>query len=330
MSAPVHSTSLSNKIFPLYIIGFLFALHTALPAYINSTFLSLFSGEQWVGILYTISSIVAIASFVFIPAFLERFGNYRTIFLFFIIEAVSLLGLAFGNSLSIVGPSFIFSFVSLSLIRFNIYIFFEEFSPTKVTGKIRGFFLAVSNAAWVFAPLLGSLILSDSNYYRIYFAALALLVPIMGLTTKTLKKFSDPHYHKTPYFRAIFSILKNKNILDIFMISFLLQFFFTWMVIYTPLYLHEHIGFSWMEIGGMFSIMLLPFAVLELPLGKLADTKFGEKEILSIGFVIMALSTSLITFIDTKNLLIWTFILLSTRIGAAMVEVMSETYFFKK
>ena len=114
------------------------------------------------------------------------------------------------------------------------------------------------------------------------------------------------------------------------MVGFLLQFFYSWMVIYTPIYLYTHIGFSWQEIGIIFSIMLLPFVLTEAPLGKLADRKWGEKEVMSVGFIVMALATGLIAFVETKNLALWAILLFITRIGAAMVEIMSETYFFKK
>ena len=114
------------------------------------------------------------------------------------------------------------------------------------------------------------------------------------------------------------------------MINFLLQFFFTWMVIYTPIYLHQYIGFSWREIGIIFSIMLLPFVILEIPLGRLADTRYGEKEMLAIGFIVMAVSTGLVSFIPVKDMALWIVLLFLTRVGASTVEVMSETYFFKK
>ena len=55
-----------------------------------------------------------------------------------------------------------------------------------------------------------------------------------------------------------------------------------------------------------------------------------EKEILTLGFLIMAFSTGLITFINDKNLVLWAVILFVTRVGACAVEIMCDTYFFKK
>jgi MFS family permease len=62
----------------------------------------------------------------------------------------------------------------------------------------------------------------------------------------------------------------------------------------------------------------------------MADERLGEQEILTLGFIIIVLATALLSFIQTPNIVLWTGVLFLTRIGAAMVEVMSETYFFKK
>lgn len=330
MTLSTSKNSPQNKIFILYIIGFLFALHLALPAYITSTYLSNYATEQWIGLLYTLASLLTIFSFALVPYILERFGNYRTVYFFLVCEVISLLCLAFGTNVYILASAFILNFVTLSIISFNIDIFLEQFSSFKSTGKIRGFYLTVINSAWVIAALLTGLILKDSDYFKIYLASMLLMIPIIGLVFRNFKNFDDPHYHKTPLWKTFIEIWKNKNILDVFIVNFLLQFFFSWMVIYTPIYLYEHVGFSWSVIGIIFAIMLLPFPLFEWPLGRLADNKYGEKEMLSIGFIIMAITTALIVFIPGKNLFLWISILFLTRVGASMVEVMSETYFFKK
>ena len=41
------------------------------------------------------------------------------------------------------------------------------------------------------------------------------------------------------------------------------------MIIYTPIYLHEHLLLGWDQIGFIFTIMLLPFIILEFPLGNI-------------------------------------------------------------
>ena len=100
------------------------------------------------------------------------------------------------------------------------------------------------------------------------------------------------------------------------------------MVIYTPIYLHEYIGFGWDKIGIIFSIMLLPFVILDFPLGKLSD-KIGEKKMLMAGFLIMTSSVLAIPLMTEPLLWLWAVILFMTRVGAATIESLSESYFFK-
>src|SRR3989338_8094593 len=76
--------------------------------------------------------------------------------------------------------------------------------------------------------------------------------------------------------------------------------------------------------------MLLPFVLLQYPLGKIADTKLGEKEIMAGGFLIMAGTTAALTLITTGTWWVWALALFATRVGASMVEDMSSIYFFKK
>lgn len=319
----------SHKTFTVYILGFLFVLQSALPVYINSAFLSRFIDEGYVGLIYTISSFLAIIIFSFIPHILEKIGNYHAILIAFVVQLASYIGMALGVDYLAI-PGFMASFVAIAIINLNIDIFLENYCDKQSIGKVRGIFLTVLNTAWIIAPLLGSLILTDGDYWKIYVTGIIILLPIILLTVTNLRDFKDPEYKKASIFKSFGEIRHNRDVLGVFITSLILQFFFAWMVIYTPIYLYEHIGFSWSEINIIFSIMLVPFVLIELPLGRLADTKWGEKEILSIGFIIMALSTGLISFITDHNLILWGAILFITRIGASMVEIMSETYFFKK
>ncbi|MEN9614318.1 MAG: hypothetical protein RLZZ347_625 [Candidatus Parcubacteria bacterium] len=320
----------SYNIFTVCILGFLFTLYNTLPVYISSTFLVKFTGEEYVGWIYSISALLAILSFIGLYRILNRIGNYKTAIYLMLLNLLALVGLATSTSVWVIVPAFAVTFVTMALLGFNIDLFLEEVSNESATGKIRGQFLTVVNIAWVVSSVLTSVIMTNGDYWKIFLTAVIILIPTIYLTHHNLKGFIDPKYPKINIKKTIREIRADKNIFGVCVVSFLMQFFFAWMVIYTPLYLHDHIHFGWTEIGTMFSIMLLPFVFIELPLGKLADTRFGEKEIMSIGLIIVALSTALMSFVTDANFLLWTAILVTTRIGAAMIEIMTETYFFKK
>src|SRR3989338_7120911 len=145
----------------------------------------------------------------------------------------------------------------------------------------------------------------------------------------SFRGFKDPSYESIPLYRTILKVLRNRDIFGIFSANFILRFFYSWMIIYTPLYLHNHLGFSWSEIGPMFTIMLVPFVLLEIPAGRLADSRYGEKEIMSLGFIIAAVSTAALSFIAVKSFWLWASLLFLTRVGASLIEITTESYFFK-
>lgn len=320
----------SHHRFVLYILGFLFTFQAVLPAYVFSTFLSKFVGEQKVGLLYALAAIATIAVFAIIPRVIEKLGNYHATVIMLTLQLGAFLTLAYATSTWLILLAFVASFTANAITNFTLDEFLENYSTENIVGKVRGIFLTSANMAWIVAPLVTGFILSDGQYWQIFVAAAFLILPVMVILNSNLRHFRDPKYKEMPVKEAVREVWRDKNIFSSFMVSFIMQLFFSWMVIYSPLYLHQYIGFSWAEIGVMFSIILLPFVLIEEPLGKLADTRWGEKEILSVGFIIMAISTNLIAFIDTKAFWVWTSVLFVTRVGAAMVEIASETYFFKK
>ena len=128
---------------------------------------------------------------------------------------------------------------------------------------------------------------------------------------------------------AIHSFWINYNIRFVFLAHLLLQVFFCFMVVYAPLYLATKIGLSWSEIGIILFAGQLAYVFFEYPIGFIADRYLGEKEMMAAGFLILAISTSWLSVISTALILPWIIIMFATRVGASLVEVTTETYFFK-
>jgi len=320
----------TNILFSVYLLGFLFSLQAALPNYINSSYLGTLMPAGFVGIIYIIEAVLAICGFLVLPKFLRKFGNFRVAIVLLLVEIISLLGLAIYQNIITTSLFMVTSIITVTFLSFSFDIFLEGLSFDNSTGKTRGTYLTVVNLAWVFGPLLAGMILVNGEYSKIYFAAFLLLIPVFIILRTTLGEFKDSVYQNSNPFKTLSQVWNNKNILNIFMAVFLLQFFYAWMTIYTPIYLHSNLGLPWGSIGIIFAIMLIPFIFVQFPAGRLADSKFGEKEMLSIGFVIMALATITMFFVTGSNILVWGLILFVTRVGAALVEIMCDVYFFKK
>ncbi len=324
-----HLSNGRNAFLVIYLLGFLFAFHHAIPAYVSSSFLETLAPEKFVGIVYSLGSVLAIIGLSRMPSILSRFGGYKTVVSLAILNGALLLGLAYFKSFAWIAPIFALYLGTIPLIIICLDVFLEKFSDNEKTGTIRGSYLAVTNSAWVVSPLLAGLILTNGDYWKVYLVGALFIFLFLVIARLNMKDFQNPVYLKTSFWDTFRQIIKKEDVWKIFASNFLLQFFYAWMIIYTPIYLHQYIGLSWKEIGVIFTVMLLPFVFLQAPAGRLADKRFGEKEILSFGFVIMALSTAMIFFMSGKNIIIWALLLLLTRIGASMVEVMTESYFFK-
>jgi len=320
----------NHALYTICLLAFIFTLHSALPTFISSSFLEQYGGAGSVGLIYSARSLLTVICFFFMSRLLRKIGNYRATLIFVIVQILALIGIIYCNNFPLIAGLFIVSFAVINLIIFTLDVFLENHSDDIHTGGIRGLFLTIVNAAWILSPMLAGALVSDNQYRLVYLGALLLLIPFAYLLRVNFKHFKDPDYDHLSIHHTFHKITHNKNFYRIFVSNTLLHFFYAWMTIYTPIYLHQYIGFGWEEIGIIFTIMLLPFVILEIPLGKLADQKLGEKELLSIGFVIAAIATAVIPFITVKNIWLWALILFLTRIGAAMIEVMNETYFFKK
>jgi MFS family permease len=324
---------IKNPLFALvYLSSFLYSFHYALPAYIESSFIAQFiSTTKIVGYTFSIAAIFTVLLTFLYPHLLKRFGNYRLTLTMIGLEILALLALAFFSNPILVIGFFIAHQTLANIIFLNLDSFVERFSDDAVTGSIRTVFMTVLNIAVAVAPFIAGLMLTDHDFWKIYLAAAAIMSIGFFVIAKNFKDYVDPHYLAHPFRHTLKIVAESHDLHSIIFTHFLLSFFYTWMVIYLPIYLNTHMGISMNNILGIIiPIALLPFVFFEIYLGKLADKKLGEKEILTAGFILMALSTAGLSFITTSSVIVWAIALFTTRTGASMVEAMTESYFYKQ
>lgn len=314
----------------LFLSNIFLSLHYAVVLYINSSFLSNFFTQTQVSSLYIIGSIMNIILLVNASKFVEKIGNYRFVLYTIVIEFLAMLGLALSQSHTLIGIYFLTHLVAIPLIMFGFDVFIENLiKDDSKTGSIRATYLTITNIIIAISPLIVSILLFSNNYIYVYLLSSIILIPLYFIV-KRYKNYSIEPVRHINIKDTVAEYIKDKNLLNVFTSHLILQIFFAFMIVYTPIYLNQNIGFSWSEIGGIFTIMLLPFIIFEIPVGELADDKYGEKEFLTIGFIIMGLSTLFISFITIKSFWVWAVVLFITRIGASFVEISSDSYFFKK
>lgn len=320
----------------VYLTSFLYSFQYALPLYIESSFISQFlSSEKVVGLIFSFAAIFTVTYTFLLPRILRRFGNYKATLGAMGVEIIALIILAFcsdpSTSPTLAIISFIVFLITSAVIFLNLDYFVENFTDNEKTGSMRGIFMTVLNIAVAVAPFVAGLMLTDHDFWKIWAAAAVIMSLGFFVIAKYFRNYEDPHYLVHP-FRSTFRIVRESHDLhSIILMHFLLSFFFVWMVIYTPIYLNTYVGIPMNEIlSTIIPIALLPFVLFEVIFGRLADTKYGEKEMLTIGFVIMGISTAAIAWTTTTNIYLWAGLLFATRFGASAVEAMTESYFYKK
>jgi hypothetical protein len=323
-----------RRLIPIYATILLLVFHTFVVAYINSSFLEQFISAKSVGTIYTLGSALSVLIFLFISRVLQNVGNFKLTVLLLFTNFFAVLGMAFATSLEVAVPLFIVHLITIPLIIFNLDVFMEERigADESGTGSSRGLLLTLASLVGAISPLVSGLLIdpTSGDFATAYLVSAATLVPVLIILIFFFKDFSDPEYGEIDVFSAIHTFWININIRSVFIAQFLLQMFFMMMVVYTPLYLTGTIGLSWAEFGIIMFFAQMAYVIFEYPIGIIADRYIGEKEMMGFGFLIIAISTAWISFVTLPSVLVWSVIMFTTRIGAALVEVTTESYFFKQ
>ena len=321
------------KFWYVYLISVIFYFHTLLISYTTPTFLSQFVEAKHIGLLYSLGSVGSLLFFMVLPSILKQFGNFIvTIGLMVIsIFTLAVIGSAFSSLLVITG------LIMYLIINPLIYLNLDIYSETLIgknegqTGHVRGLTLSLMSLAALLAPLTISFVVGGGDDLSpLYFIAIGVGAMFIFVVITNFKRFIDPLYHRLKLAPLLRQCWNNRAIKLVLSTHFLLQIFFTWTVIYFPLYLASVLNLPWSTIGAIIAAGLLAYVVCEYPIGIIADNYYGEKEMMAFGFLILALSVAAISFMTTTAMIPWMVLMFISRVGASLVEVTTESYFFKK
>ncbi|MEZ4104398.1 MAG: MFS transporter [Candidatus Paceibacterota bacterium] len=319
--------------FQIYLISTIFSFQTLLTAYIGSSYMERFVDEESVGTIFAIGSLGAISFIYFSSRILRSVGNVRYVIatMVTIASLLIIIGLAPTPAIAVV------AFTLFLMINPQIYLAIDIFLETLIgddeasTGSKRGLILTFMGVAAFLAPLtMGYLIGETDNMPLVFFTAAGIGLIFSLIVLVGFRGFKDPQYRTVKLKDMLLSLSGNTSIKIVLYCQFLLQLFFTWMVIYFPLYLATEVGMDWDSIGKIIAAGLFAYVIFEYPTGRLADQKLGEKELMALGLVILAISSSFISFLEGVTITTWMMLIFVSRIGASMLEITTESYFFKQ
>jgi len=332
-----HSIALRKSpkwhLIPIYIAILLLVFHSLVVAYINSSFLEQFISSTSIGTIYTIGSALSVLIFLFVSRVLGRVGNLKLTLSLILMDLLAVVGMAHAVSLEVAVPLFLVHIISVPLIIFNLDVFLEEVigDDESGTGSSRGLLLTLASLIGALSPLVSGFLLGDDESFTlVYLASAAALLPIIAILIWNFRDFNDPNYGAVDVFKGIHMFWDNINLKSVFIAQFLLQLFFVAMVVYIPLYLTGTIGLTWGEFGIVMFFAQMAYVILEYPIGIIADRYIGEKEMMGVGFFIIAIATAWMSFVTVSSVAVWATIMFVSRVGAALVEVTTESYFFKQ
>lgn len=321
------------KFWFVYLLAVVFNFHTLVVSYTSPTYLGEFIDTKHIGLIYSIGSIGSLLLFILLPSVLKRFGNVLVTIGLMVISIGTLALMGVGLS----APTVVTGLLLFLIINPLLYLSMDIFSETLIgknegaTGHVRGMTLSLMSLAALCAPLTISYLVADGdNLAQLYFIAIGVGVVFSLIVMAAFRGFIDPLYHRVQFRPLLKQCWESKPIKLVLSAHFLVQVFFTWTVVYIPLYLASVLNMPWSSIGAIIAAGLLAYVLFEYPIGILADDYFGEKEMMAIGFLILALTVSSISFMTTTNIFPWMILAFISRIGASLTEVTTESYFFKK
>lgn len=334
ISKNLHSKILRHRFIPIYAITLLLIFHTFVIAYINSSFLEQFIATEAIGTIYIVGSALTILIFLFISKVLHLVGNFRLTLALLIINGLAVWGMSMAETLRLAVPLFTLHLIVIPLIVFNIDVFMEEHIGNEegITGSKRGLLLTLMSFVGALSPFISSelVFLGGGDFSYAYIVSALTLLPVIAILLFYFRDFQDPPYNQIEVLGAIRTFWNNANTRSVFITHFILQMFFMCMVVFVPLYLTKYIGLSWAEFGIIMFFAQLAYVICEYPIGLIADRYIGEKEMMGLGFMVLAISTAWIAFVTVPSVVMWSVMMFITRVGASLVEVTTESYFFKQ
>ncbi|MDP2837873.1 MAG: MFS transporter [Candidatus Moranbacteria bacterium] len=326
----MHNENLKkNKIRLISLLSFAIGFLDAFFIYVLSTYFSAVSGTNNVGVFYFLGYSIVLITLFYLQPLIRLMGKVRILYLCLGITICASAVLVSVTNPWVAMAMALVLIVSTNVTWVSLDILLESFSKDHYSGSIRGLYLTIMNLGLLAAPFLSLETLDRFNYEGIFLVLvfgymIVFLVALLGFRTDN-RVFQE----KLRLSFTIKKMLGEKNLFRIYGVSFAMEFFYALMIIYTPLYLRS-LEYSWSEIGTIFTIMLVPFVLLQYPLGILADHYFGEKEMLIVSIAIAALATLTLPFLGAGNIFAWALALFMTRVGIAGIEILRDSYFYKQ
>jgi len=312
-------------------VYFLVSLHHFSIVYVNSSFLGTFFTPETVSGLYAVAAFFAVGVLAVSP----YLAAGRGVWLMFVFAVLTLqlavFFLGFSKDATSAAVFFTVQAVLIFVLRYLLDLYLESLAGDESkTGNMRGLFNTAGNIGVFLGPIMASVVIVGAFFTPLYALAALFLTPVFFIALGPMRNMAPRIPPVAQLSGIVRSVIRCKpDVRRIMFVNFLTHIFNAAIVIYAPLYLFETGMLSWQAIGTLTALALLPYLFLEVPLGFLADRFIGEKEITIAGLIILAVAMVMLSLTPLSLFFVWSFWFIAIRIGGAMLEIATESYFFK-
>ena len=327
-----HPRRFLGAFFTLVLVNFIFAWAIFSTSYVNSSFLGTFFDAEMVSLIYVLASAANITMLFSLPFAIRALGVWPLVIIIIPVLQLSILLFGLAATAMVAGIFFLVRGASIVSLRYFLDLYVESITEDETkTGNMRSLYITGANIGVILGPITASILIFGDNYDALYSFSALMLAAVFLISLFQLHRYKPSIPDTGKFIESIKSLGTCLiSVRRTMVVQLIYHMWNTWIIIYAPLYLVQS-GYEWQFIGGLIAIALLPYLFLEIPLGILADKKWGEKEIMVVGVVVLALMTGLLSLVSIDSqIILWSLVFIAMRIGAAMVEVATESYFFKQ
>lgn len=326
-----HPRKFLSAFMTLLFLNFLHAIQHFSIAFVNSSYLATFFSTQTISLIYILSSASLIFALFAVPALVIRFGAWPLLIFTIPLLQLSIIFFGFAGTALVALIFFILRSMLGNSMRYMLDLYVESISKDESkTGNTRSLYISAGVVGILLGPVFASILVFGDNYQVLYAFSAMVLAPMFFIALTELRKFK-PAVPKVGLFKETFQSLLDckRSVRNTMLVNLAFQIWGVVIAVYAPLYLVEN-GFSWQFIGSLIAVAQLPYLIMEIPLGIIADKYIGEKEMMTVGIFTLGLLTALLSFIPLTSIIAWSVVFILMRTGSAAIEISTESYFFKQ
>lgn len=305
------------------IIAFLVALAVSITSPVFPIFAEKVSGKpELVGLIASVFGLSAIFINLYIARYFEKDGVMRNLKIGILLYASVFASYLFINSTLMLALSQIILAAAVCFSWTALSILVNGSSDKKNLGSSEGEYFTFINLGVMLGIIFGGMVAMSYSYNAVFLYAAAIFFGIFLLSGIIgIKDGHKHHLHKCNIFKESKRFFKNEELKKAFLSNVGLYFWVSVAFLYLPIVL-KSFGFDLGQIGLIFAAMIVPYLLIEYPVGKLAE-KEGSKKFISLGFFAIALASFLIyeNFGAIYSMILFFFL---SFMGAAAIEPLNE------